>query len=106
MNIPSQREHFEIIHARSGLLKYINFVLTSGDYDNPKPHPEPYLKAVERAGVAKEACIAIEDSERGLAAATAAGLKCVIVPSRLTAGRPFSGAYKVLGNIREVLTVL
>jgi len=30
----------------------------------------------------------------------------MIVPSRLTAGRPFSGAYKVLGNIREVLTVL
>ena len=102
----SQREHFDIIHAKSGLLKYIDFVLTSGDYQNPKPHPEPYLKAVERAGVAKEACIVIEDSERGLAAATAAGLKCVIVPSRLTAGRPFSGAYKVLGDVREVLTVL
>jgi HAD superfamily hydrolase (TIGR01509 family) len=102
----SQREHFDIIHSRSGLLKYFDFVLASGDYREPKPHPEPYLRAVERAGFAKEACIAIEDSERGLAAATAAGLKCVIVPSRLTAGRPFSGAYKVLGNIREILEVL
>lgn len=102
----SQRDHFDIIHTASGLLKYFDFVLASGDYSHPKPHPAPYLKAVERAGVAKDACIVIEDSERGLAAATAAGLKCVIVPSRLTAGRPFIGAYKILGNIREVLTLL
>ncbi len=102
----SQREHFDIIHASSGLLQYFQFVIAAGDYDHPKPHPEPYLKAVARAGIARDACIVVEDSERGLAAATAAGLKCVIVPSRLTAGRPFAGAYKVLGDIREVLTLL
>ncbi|MBI4207568.1 MAG: HAD family phosphatase [Betaproteobacteria bacterium] len=102
----SQREHFDIIHAASGLLRYFDFVLAAGDYSHPKPHPAPYLKAVERAGVAKDACIVIEDSERGLAAARAAGLKCVIVPSRLTAGRPFTGAYRVLGDIREVLSLL
>lgn len=102
----SQREHFDIIHAASGLLKYFQFVIASGDYRHPKPHPEPYLKAIQRAGAAKEDCLVIEDSERGLAAATAAGLKCVIVPSRLTTGRPFAGAYKVLGDIREVLTLL
>jgi HAD superfamily hydrolase (TIGR01509 family) len=102
----SQREHFDIIHAQSGLLKYIDFVLAAGDYSEPKPHPEPYLKAVERAGVAKEACIVVEDSERGLAAAIAAGLKCAVIPSRLTAGRPFAGAYRVLGDIREVLDLV
>ena len=102
----SQREHFDIIHAASGLLKYFQFVITSGDYQNPKPHPEPYLKAIDRVRVPKDACIVVEDSERGLAAATAAGLRCIIVPSRLTAGRPFTGAYKVVGDIREVLTLL
>lgn len=102
----SQREHFDIIHASSGLLKYFDFVLASGDYSYPKPHPAPYLTAVERARVTKDACVVIEDSERGLAAATAAGLKCVIVPSRLTAGRPFAGAHRILGNIREVLSLL
>lgn len=98
----AKREHFDIIHAQSGLLKYFEFVLASGDYAESKPHPAPYLKALERVGVAKDACLVVEDTERGLAAATAAGLKCVIVPSRLTAGRPFSGAHKVLGSIREV----
>ena len=102
----SQREHFDIIHAASGLLKYFEFVVAAGDYRHPKPHPEPYLKAVERAGVAKDACIVVEDSERGLAAATEAGLRCIIVPSRLTVGRPFTGAYKVLGDIRDILALL
>lgn len=98
----SQREHFDIIHRKSGLLRYFDFVLTSGDYSQPKPHPEPYLKAVERAGVTNDECIVVEDSERGLASATAAGLKCIIVPSRLTAGRPFTGALHVARDIREL----
>ena len=102
----AQREHFDIIHATSGLLRYFDFVLASGDYSEPKPHPAPYLKAVERAGVAPHECLVIEDSERGLASANAAGLRCAVVPSRLTAGRPFAAAHCVLGNIRELLPII
>jgi len=102
----SQREHFDIIHAASGLLQYFEFVLASGDYSEPKPHPAPYLKAIERTGVPRDACLVIEDTERGLTSATEAGLKCVVVPSRLTAGRPFTGAHRVLGDIRELLEVV
>ena len=100
------REHFDVIHATSGLLKYFDFVLASGDYSEPKPHPAPYLKAVARAGVEPHECLVIEDSERGLASAKAAGLRCVVVPSRLTTGRPFAAAHCVLGNIRELLSVV
>ena len=102
----AQREHFDIIHATSGLLRYFDFVLASGDYTDPKPHPAPYLKAVERAGVEPHECLVIEDSERGLASATAAGLKCIVVPSRLTAGRPFAAAHCVLATIRELLPLV
>ncbi|MBI4195345.1 MAG: HAD family phosphatase [Betaproteobacteria bacterium] len=102
----SQREHFDIIHETSGLLRYFEFVIASGDYANPKPHPEPYLKGIERAGVARDECLVIEDSERGLAAATAAGVRCIIVPSRLTAGCAFSDAHRVLSSIRDLPGVL
>lgn len=100
------REHFDIIHEKSGLRKYFDFVLASGDYSESKPHPAPYLKALERTGVDKDACLVVEDSERGLASATAAGLKCVMVPSRLTAGRTFPGAHRVLNDVREILTLV
>jgi HAD superfamily hydrolase (TIGR01509 family) len=102
----SRREHFDIIHEKSGLLGYFDFVLANGDYGESKPHPEPYLKAVERAGVRNDECLVVEDSERGLASASAAGLRCVIVPSRLTTGRPFGAAHRVLTSIRELPTLV
>ncbi len=102
----SQREHFDLIHAASGLLRFFDFVLASGDYANPKPHPDPYLKGLERIGAAREECVVVEDSERGLAAATAAGLRCIVVPSRLTAGAEFAAAYRVLTDIRALPGVL
>jgi HAD superfamily hydrolase (TIGR01509 family) len=102
----SRREHFEIIHARTGLLRYFEFVLASGDYPESKPHPSPYLTAVTRAAVEPSACLVVEDSERGLAAACAAGLRCVIVPSRLTQGAVFAGAWRVVDNVRDLATVV
>ena len=59
---------------------------TQGDYARSKPEPDPYLRAVARLGVAPERCLVIEDSERGLRAAKAAGLACWVIPSGLTAG--------------------
>jgi HAD superfamily hydrolase (TIGR01509 family) len=102
----STKDHFDIIHASSGLLRFFDFALTRGDYAESKPHPEPYLKAIERAGVVEHECVVIEDSERGLAAATAAGLTCIVVPSRLTAGCAFTGAHRVLRDIRELPALL
>ena len=98
----SRRDHFEMAHAKSGLTKYMDFVLTHEDYTNSKPHPEPYLTAMERHGLRPEQCIVVEDSERGLASATAAGLPCLIVLNEWTKDGDFSGACRVLESIREV----
>jgi HAD superfamily hydrolase (TIGR01509 family) len=100
------REHFEVIHRRSGLLEYFDFVLLPGDYPRKKPHPDPYLTAVQRSGVEAAACVAIEDSERGLMSATAAGLRCLVVPTLLTRGRRFAGAHTVLSTVTDIPAVL
>ena len=98
----TRRKHFEIAHANSGLTKYLDFVLAFEDYRNTKPHPEPYLTAMARHGLRREECIVVKDSERGLAAATAAGLPCLIVLSEWTKDGDFRGACRVLESIREV----
>ena len=41
----------------------------------------------------------IEDSERGLRAAKAAGLRCWVIPSALTAGGRFDAADAVLDDL-------
>jgi HAD superfamily hydrolase (TIGR01509 family) len=102
----SRRDHFDIIHARCNLLQYFDFVLTAADFERVKPHPDPYLLAIERAGAAPEECIAIEDSERGLRAATLAGLRCIVIPTPLTMGGNFAGAYRVLESVEQLPDVL
>ena len=102
----SRRDHFEIIHARTGLLRFFDFALTAGDYPEAKPHPAPYLTALARTGVDPSACLVVEDSERGLTAACAAGLRCLVVPSRLTRGAEFPGAWRVVDSVREIVPVL
>lgn len=98
----SRREHFEIIHKTSGILHYFDLVLTREDYRRPKPDPDPYLTAIKRYGSERGHCLVVEDSERGLAAARAAGIRCIVVPNPLTKEGDFSGAYRVFQTIREV----
>ena len=102
----SNPEHFELIHRGTGLLRYFDFVLANGDYTRHKPDPEPYLAALARAGLEPDECVAIEDSERGLAAARAAGLRCVVAPRGLTRGGSFDGAWRVVHHPREIAAAL
>ena len=102
----SRKDHFDIIHRDTGLLKYFDFVLTASDFTRVKPDPEPYVRAVERSGVPADACVAIEDSTRGLESAKAAGISCIVVPTALTRHSDFAAADRVLGSIGELLTVL
>jgi HAD superfamily hydrolase (TIGR01509 family) len=98
----TRRKHFEIAHATSGLTQYLDFVVTHEDYQRSKPHPDAYLTAFARHGLRPDECIVVEDSERGLASATAAGLQCLIVLSEWTRDGDFRGAYRVLESIRDV----
>ncbi|MFS8572415.1 MAG: HAD family phosphatase [Clostridia bacterium] len=75
--------------APYGLLEQFDTVCTPDDGVPPKPDPALYRLAVERLGVAPSEAVAIEDSPHGAAAARAAGLACVVVPSALTKGRAF-----------------
>ena len=102
----SRRDHFDIIHTRCNLLQYFDFVLTAADFARVKPHPDPYLSALDRAGADPADCIAIEDSERGLQAATLAGIRCVVIPTPLTAGGNFAGAVRVIDRVAELPDIL
>jgi HAD superfamily hydrolase (TIGR01509 family) len=98
----SRKDHFDIIKEKTGLGQYFDFFITGDDVKNTKPNPEPYLKAVEQSGQAKEHCLVVEDAYRGVQAAKAAGLTCYAIPDELTREHNFSTADKVLRNIREL----
>ena len=66
-----------------------------------KPAPDVYLGALSLLGAAAEEVIAFEDSHNGLLAAKAAGLRCVVVPSPMTAQMDFQAADMVLTRLGE-----
>ena len=67
--------------AASGLPAVFDLVVTPGDGRRPKPAPDVYLAACEALGVAPGDAVAFEDSPPGAAAARAAGMFVIAVPS-------------------------
>lgn len=55
--------------------------VTADDTDRTKPAPDPYLAACRALGVDPAACVAVEDTETGVASAEAAGCAVLAVPS-------------------------
>ena len=68
------------------LLDKFDTIVSAEDYTNGKPAPDAFLLAAQRLGVAAGDCLVFEDTERGIAAATASGMASFLVPARASAG--------------------
>lgn len=98
----SMGHHFELIHGKLDLLRHFGFVLTAEAYTSPKPSPEPYLLGLERLGLQASQCVVVEDSPRGLQAATAAGIRCIVLRHDLTRHYNFPGAWRIVDTMAEL----
>jgi HAD superfamily hydrolase (TIGR01509 family) len=67
-----------------------------------KPAPDIFLETARRLGLDREACLVVEDSQNGLEAAVAAGIRCVAVPCPSTAAQDFSGAAGRLEGLTQL----
>ncbi|MFY8215655.1 MAG: HAD family hydrolase [Chthoniobacterales bacterium] len=77
-----QRRLVEGTLAAIGVLDWFDAVVCAEDYARGKPEPDPFLETARRLGVAPEKCLVFEDTETGIQAATAAGMKYVLVSDR------------------------
>lgn len=87
--------------GRVGLLPRMRFVLTCDDVREGKPHPEIYLAAAARHGVAPERMLVLEDSQTGCRAAVAAGAVAVAVPGGHSHRHDFTGAAFVADSLAD-----
>ena len=69
-------QHAEINH-------YFEFSVCGGEAEQGKPHPAPYLMAIDRLDLANTDCWAIEDSDNGVRSAHGAGLTVFQIPDEL-----------------------
>jgi HAD superfamily hydrolase (TIGR01509 family) len=102
----AKQSDFDLIHAQRTIVGHMDFVLTNKDYARSKPHPEPYLTALARFGIQPHQALVVEDSERGLKAAVAAGIDCAVVHHPFTASQNFSDATYRIGKLDDLKKVL
>jgi len=102
----SDRDHFDQIHRQTDLVRFFDFVLAEGDYQHHKPHPDPYLTAASRLGLPPARCLVIEDTERGVQSATAAGMTCIAIPNELSGAGDFGSAFAILESMEELPDLL
>jgi HAD superfamily hydrolase (TIGR01509 family) len=95
----STRAEATTILDRLGWTALLHAMVAREDYAAAKPAPDAYLEAAAALGLAPPACVAVEDTPRGLAAARAAGMRVVAVPGELTAAQNFDGAWRRLPSL-------
>lgn len=98
----------EISLRAAGINERFDAFVTGDEVGHGKPHPEIYLTAASRLGVAPELCVAFEDSIPGVLAASRAGMRTFLVPEN---GRPpapeaVAAAFQILGSLDEARAVL
>ena len=76
----SVREHVDVVLAALPQPSF-QVTVTADDVTMLKPHPQPYLQALELLSATSRTTVVLEDSPTGVAAAEAAGCLVVAVPS-------------------------
>ena len=98
----SKPADFALIHEKRFILDHMEFHLTREDYERAKPHPDPYLKGLQRFGATAVETVVVEDSARGLKSALAAGIDCIVVANEFTATHDLSQATAKVATFREL----
>ena len=64
----------------TGLIDLFPVIITPEYVKHGKPAPDMFLLAAERMGVPPGECLVLEDGQKGLDAAAAAGMQAVFIP--------------------------
>ena len=70
----SKKKCADALLFQNGLLPLIDTLVTANQVSNHKPHPETFLLAAHRLGLAPHECVVFEDAEFGFQAARASGM--------------------------------
>ncbi len=81
---------------------FFSCVATKGSVERVKPYPDIFLHVANEMNTLPKNCLVIEDAEKGILAANAAGMKSIAVPNIHTVSNDFSKADFVVNSLEEV----
>ena len=89
---------------RSGIRSFFDVIVTGDEVQRGKPDPDIYLRIAKKLGIARDACLVIEDALAGVGAAKAANMGVAAIPDRrfVDPGEYEKEADYVLGSLSEI----
>jgi beta-phosphoglucomutase len=94
----AMRAEIEPVVTAAGLAPLFRGIVAADDVVHGKPHPEGYLKALPLLDAEPGDVLAVEDTEAGIASATAAGLRVIAKRGTLDPDR-LAGAEEIVDAI-------
>jgi len=98
----SYRDAVDGVLSGLKIAHYFETIVSGLDVARVKPAPDIFLKTAANLGVAPSQCLVIEDAEKGVIAAHAAGMRCIAVPNGLTRHHDFTKATLVCASLAEL----
>ncbi|MDO4775847.1 MAG: HAD family phosphatase [Cardiobacteriaceae bacterium] len=83
-------------HTDYSLMQCFSVIITVDDVVNPKPDPEPYLRATAFLGIDPQHALVVEDSDHGANAALAAGANVLLLPGRRQVAADIAGRVRAM----------
>jgi beta-phosphoglucomutase len=98
----AERENVELALDGLGARGQFHAIVTGDDVRRGKPDPECFLLAAERLAVPPGRCVVLEDAPAGIAAAKAAGMRCVAITSKGHRPEVQGDADLIVRSLREL----
>ena len=95
----------DVILRGAGIVDLFRLIVGADDVSTHKPSPEPYLAAAAGLDVPPALCVAIEDSQAGLQAARAAGMRTIGLTTT-SAAHVLVGADRIVASLADVSAAL
>ena len=99
------RSQIDTVLAQTGLDEIVSCIRSADDVHHSKPDPEIYRATTACLGVPAARCWVIEDSEHGVSAAVAAGMRCIAYRNPSSGSPDLSRAEFVCDSMTAVAEV-
>ncbi|WMT39321.1 HAD family phosphatase [Paenibacillus sp. D2_2] len=98
----SPRVFIEAVLSRFELLSEFGSIVSGEEVPQGKPAPDVYLEAAKQLRVSPECCVVLEDAKHGVAAAKAAGMKCIGFTNPNSGEQDLSQADLIIDHVGEI----
>ena len=99
----SYRKNVLAALSGTGILPYLDAVISVDEAKRPKPAPDIFLKAAESLDLEPQFCLVVEDADKGVIAAYNGGMRSIAIPNQFTGDNGFRHAEAVFASLAEAI---